>query len=78
MENVYCNIGFFFSILHYVHVFLILYIPYNLIIILTTTDIVPVCDIVYITSGLKYRRTDRKQTTTYPRRLQYFEHILKN
>lgn len=78
MKNVYCKIIiFFFTFLHYIHlhVLLILYIPYNLIIILATTDIIPVCDIINIKSGLMYRKIDRKQTTTYSKGT--CEHIVK-
>lgn len=47
----------------------LLYIPYNLIIILATTDIIPLCDIINIKSGLMYKKIDRKQTTTYSKGL---------
>lgn len=53
----------------YLRVLLILYIPYNLIIILATTDIIPLCDINNIKSGLMYKKIDHKQTTTYSKGL---------
>lgn len=77
MKNVYCKIIIFFFYIFTLHTFtlivntftLIVYIPYNLIIILATTDIIPVCDIINIKSGLMYRKIDRKQTTTYSKGL---------
>lgn len=55
----------------YLHVLLILYIPYNLIIILATTDIMPLCDIINIKSDLmlSLRKIDRKLSTTYSKGL---------